>query len=154
MECVTLRLIARVAEDRPARKDATGGGDRKADPRQAHFGPVYGQMETPVIDRAELTDPVTGPIIVEEYDSTCIASPGWKVTLDMQNNIVMTREHLMIVQSSNVDPITIEAVQNALGAIADEMALLCAPPIPPSCVIPWTIRRAFAIAKDASSPTG
>ena len=89
MECVTLRLIARVAEDRPARKDATSGdGDRKADPRQAYFGPVYGQMETPVIDRAELTNPVTGPVIVEEYDSTCIVPPGWKVALDMQNNIV------------------------------------------------------------------
>ena len=42
----------------------------------------------------------------------------------------------MIVQSSNVDPITMEVVQNALGAIADEMALIiCVPPIPPSCVI-------------------
>ena len=30
----------------------------------------------------------------------------------------------MIVQSSNVDPITMEVVQNALGAIADEMALV------------------------------
>tara|TARA_Y100001954_G_scaffold218464_1_gene251684 strand:+ start:2194 stop:4266 length:2073 start_codon:yes stop_codon:yes gene_type:complete len=92
VECVTLRLIARVAEDRPARKDATSGGaDHKADPRQAYFGPVYGQMETPVIDRAELMNPVTGPVIVEEYDSTCIVPPGWKVALDTQNNIVLTR---------------------------------------------------------------
>ena len=30
----------------------------------------------------------------------------------------------MIVQSSNVDPITMEVVQNALGAIVDEMALV------------------------------
>ncbi|MGB0631575.1 MAG: hydantoinase/oxoprolinase family protein [Alphaproteobacteria bacterium] len=93
VECVTLRLIARVAEDRPDRKAATsGGGDRKADPRQVYFGPVYGQMETPVIDRPDLSSPVSGPVIVEEYDSTCIVPPGWRAGLDAQNNIVLTRE--------------------------------------------------------------
>ena len=93
VECVTLRLIARVAEDRPDRKAATsGGGDRKADPRQVYFGPVHGQMETPVIDRPDLANEISGPVIVEEYDSTCIVPPGWSAALDAQNNIVLTRE--------------------------------------------------------------
>ena len=93
VECVTLRLIARVAEDRPDRKSATaGGGAVQAEPRKVYFGPVYGQMETSVIDRPDLTAAMSGPIIVEEYDSTCIVPPGWSASLDAQNNIVLTRE--------------------------------------------------------------
>ena len=93
VECVTLRLIARVAEDRPDRKSATsGGGAGQAEPRKVYFGPVYGQMETSVIDRPDLTAAMSGPIIVEEYDSTCIVPPGWSASLDAEKNIVLTRE--------------------------------------------------------------
>lgn len=93
VECVTLRLIARVAEERPDRQAATsGGGDHQAQPRSVYFGPVHGQMETLVIDRPDLSSAVSGPVIVEEYDSTCIVPPGWTATLDAQNNIVLTRE--------------------------------------------------------------
>jgi len=93
VECVTLRLIARVSEDRPERKPATSGGERQSpQPRQVYFGPVHGQTETPVIERSALTTPVAGPVIIEEYDSTCIVPPGWKASLDDANNIVMTKK--------------------------------------------------------------
>jgi len=45
-----------------------------------------------VIDRPNLVSEISGPVIVEEYDSTCIVPPGWSAALDAQNNIVLTRE--------------------------------------------------------------
>ena len=41
--------------------------------RRAYFGKAAGFIDTPVIDRAAIgTQWNAGPIIVEEYDSTCI----------------------------------------------------------------------------------
>ena len=48
-------------------------------------------IETPVIDRPDLNAPVAGPVIVEEYDSTCIVPPDWTASLDPTGNIVLTR---------------------------------------------------------------
>lgn len=93
VECVTLRLIARVHEDRPSAKAAPSRAAKGAQPaRQVYFGPAHGVTETPVIDRPDLTSPVQGPVIVEEYDSTCIVPPGWTASLDPAGNIVLTRE--------------------------------------------------------------
>ncbi len=56
--------------------------------RDAYFGPAHGLLPTPVIERGDLTDhPRQGPLIVEEYDSTCIVPPGCQVTLDGLGNI-------------------------------------------------------------------
>ena len=43
----------------------------------------------PVISRAALLDspPRRGPLIVEEYDATCVVPPGCRVTLDSLGNI-------------------------------------------------------------------
>jgi N-methylhydantoinase A len=49
-------------------------------------------VETPVIDRPNLKSPVQGPVIVEEYDATCIVPPGWTAALDAAGNIVLTKE--------------------------------------------------------------
>ncbi|MEE2996920.1 MAG: hydantoinase/oxoprolinase family protein [Pseudomonadota bacterium] len=92
VECVTLRLIARVTEERPERKDTTSGGEKRiTQPRRAYFGPDHGHIETPVIDRHDLLGPISGPVIIEEYDSTCIVPPGWNAQLDGQNHILLKR---------------------------------------------------------------
>jgi len=93
VECVTLRLIARVSEDRPAQKAAPSRAAKELQlPRQVYFGPAHGRIETPVIDRPALTEPVAGPVIIEEYDSTCIVPPGWSASMDPSGNIVLSRE--------------------------------------------------------------
>ena len=52
-------------------------------------GPSDGSLDVPVISRAALLDspPREGPLIVEEYDATCVVPPGCRVTLDSLGNI-------------------------------------------------------------------
>lgn len=56
--------------------------------RRAYFGRKHGLLGTPVQSRAGLgTGWSQGPLIVEEYDSTCIVPPGCKARLDASGNI-------------------------------------------------------------------
>jgi N-methylhydantoinase A len=56
--------------------------------RLAYYGPRYKSVLTPVISRGELDlQPRHGPLIVEEYDATCIVPPGSTVLLDDGGNI-------------------------------------------------------------------
>jgi N-methylhydantoinase A len=56
-------------------------------PRPAYFGTASGWLETPILRRADLATPRTGPLIIEEYDSTCVVPPGAKASLDAGGNI-------------------------------------------------------------------
>jgi N-methylhydantoinase A len=58
-------------------------------PRQAYFGAQTGWLETPVLRRSDLSTPRAGPLIVEEYDATCIVPPGAKAELDAGGNILI-----------------------------------------------------------------
>jgi len=55
-------------------------------PRRAYFGEW---IHTPVVRRSELSKVSTGPLIVEEYDATCVVPPGAKAELDAGGNIVI-----------------------------------------------------------------
>jgi N-methylhydantoinase A len=56
--------------------------------RQAYFG-EQGWLDTPVIARADLRGRRSGPLIVEEYDATCLVPPGARAELDASGNIVI-----------------------------------------------------------------
>ena len=58
-------------------------------PRLAYFGKERGWIETPVIRRSDLKAARVGPLIVEEYDSTCVIPPGAHTELDAGGNIVV-----------------------------------------------------------------
>jgi N-methylhydantoinase A len=59
-------------------------------PRQAYFGSVHGWLETPILRRSDLSSmPRTGPLIIEEYDATCVVPPGARASLDAGSNIVI-----------------------------------------------------------------
>jgi len=58
-------------------------------PRPAWFGPAHGFVATPILRRSHLAPGKTGPLIVEEYDATCVVPPGWRAALDAAGNIVM-----------------------------------------------------------------
>jgi N-methylhydantoinase A len=42
-----------------------------------------------VLARADLSAPLRGPLIIEEYDCTCLVPPGVGAVLDDFGNIVM-----------------------------------------------------------------
>ena len=46
-------------------------------------------MDTPVLGRAALAKRMQGPLIVEEFDATCVVPPGASAELDAHGNIVI-----------------------------------------------------------------
>jgi len=58
-------------------------------PREAYFGRQRGWMKTPVIRRSDLSARRAGPLIVEEYDSTCVIPPDAYAELDAGGNIAI-----------------------------------------------------------------
>src|SRR6185295_6035142 len=94
VDVVALRVYAQVvpAGGLPdyARLSAAAGGAPGAAPatRRAWFGPGIGFVDTPVIARAALGAAWRdGPLIVEEFDATCVAPPGTRARLDRLGNI-------------------------------------------------------------------
>jgi N-methylhydantoinase A len=97
IDLMNLRLIAAGAPERarvPSDAQLQRAGRRVARrigpaSRLAYFEPG-GLVETPIVDRPELTaEPRSGPLIVEEYDATTIVPPGCTARLDEWGNIVL-----------------------------------------------------------------
>ncbi len=93
VELVNAQLIGMGIPDRPRipeKVTAERRGPTGALPnRNAYFGPATGWLDTPVIHRADLTEPRSGPCIVEEYDATCLIPPGANAHLDENGNIII-----------------------------------------------------------------
>ena len=59
--------------------------------RKAYFGPDFGVLDTPVLGRRDIfLKPMSGPLIIEEYDSTCLVLPGYSASVD-ENAIIDIR---------------------------------------------------------------
>jgi N-methylhydantoinase A len=58
--------------------------------RLAWFGDKHGWIDTPVLSRADLAEGKTGPLIIDEYDTTCVVPPGARAERDGAGNIVIT----------------------------------------------------------------
>lgn len=93
IDIVNLKLTARAAGNGNApydpRERLRVTGTQSPSTRDAYFGSGFGTLETPVLSRAALLDgpPREGPLIVEEYDATCVVPPGCRVTLDPLGSI-------------------------------------------------------------------
>lgn len=92
IDIVNLKLTARPAANGDIPYDPLAGLcvlGTQATSRRAYFGAEHGALDVPVISRAALLDapPREGPLIVEEYDSTCVVPPGCRVTLDSLGSI-------------------------------------------------------------------
>jgi N-methylhydantoinase A len=96
IELVNLRLRAVASAGRVrfadlvARVSLVPSAQRSS--RQAYFGPTHGSLETQVLRRADITGEVSGPLIVEEPDTTVVVPPGWAVQREVQGNLVLTRK--------------------------------------------------------------
>ena len=96
LELVNLRVIGRVLsqDERVYRPNtATHGASRPPTERRVWFGPEHGSLIVPVIGRGNLAGGhIAGPLIVEEYDATCVVPPGWSAGLDGAGNMVLTND--------------------------------------------------------------
>lgn len=94
VQFVAIRAICRGLPEIPRMPERCARGNERAaraTVRRAYFI-GRGWHETPVVSRASLTGAEhQGPLIVEEYDTTCVIPPGWSVRLDVWNNILATR---------------------------------------------------------------
>jgi N-methylhydantoinase A len=73
----------------PERVVLSRGEPAAPPPRRAYFGPDHGWIDTPVLRRSDLASGRSGPLIVEEYDATCLVPPGARCDLDPGGNIVI-----------------------------------------------------------------
>ena len=92
VEIVNLRLVgtrrpAGVVEPAAFDPASRRGPDGR---REVYFGPATGLVDTPVIGRGRLgVEPRTGPLIIEEYEGTCVVPPDCTARLDGQGNVVI-----------------------------------------------------------------
>ena len=94
MELVNLELVGRgLTEDRglPIDQGNSCAVPEKTGLRRAYFGRADGWIDTPVLkDRRQLSGADDGPLIIEEYDATCVVPPRACAALDDQGNILLT----------------------------------------------------------------
>lgn len=96
VEVVTLEVVA-TAVDRelklPNADQLTSSSAVSASqPRPAYFGTHMGWLETPILQRKDLVNARQGPLIIEEYDATCLVPPDAHAALDRYGNIVIELE--------------------------------------------------------------
>ena len=91
---VNVRVVGRVAAHSEKAVDPDllvaprGAAHRAPGERMAYFGPEHGLLATPVMVRSDLVGRMLeGPLIIEEYDSTCVIPPGCQATVDASANI-------------------------------------------------------------------
>jgi len=89
VELVSIQVVGqglREGPNVPERVHPTRAEPAPPRPRKAYFG---AWIETPVVRRSELGKVTTGPLIIEEYDATCVVPPGASAELDAGGNIVI-----------------------------------------------------------------
>jgi N-methylhydantoinase A len=69
----------------------TADGTKNAEVvRRAYFGPQFGERESRILRRSDLVgQSLTGPLIVEEFDTTVVVPPHWQAEVDGYGNIVL-----------------------------------------------------------------
>ena len=92
VELVSIQVVGqglRQGSGVPERVTPSRGDTEPGPPRRAYFGAKDGWIETPVLRRSDLAAELAGPVIIEEYDATCLIPPGATATLDAGGNIVI-----------------------------------------------------------------
>ena len=95
LQFVSLKVVGRGASDLPRVPERVARAQERlaaTGVRRAYFGPDKGWLDTRLVPRTALSsEPMEGPVIVEEYDSTTVIGPGWRGRVDGWNNIVIER---------------------------------------------------------------
>ena len=95
IELVSLRLRATAVASRLRFTDLVqqipkeGSAALSSAVRQAYFGPKHGLQESPIRRRGDIEKEESGPLIVEEPDTTVVVPPGWTIHRDGFGNLVL-----------------------------------------------------------------
>jgi N-methylhydantoinase A len=100
VDVVNLRVTGEVLQSEQSVEAPTGkfqgNPDQQCNPpaqRMAYFGRGDGLVSTPVLTRGELAGrELHGPLIIEEYDATCVVPPRCIASLDEWGNIMIKVE--------------------------------------------------------------
>ncbi len=88
VELIGVSVIARGIPERQRLPDSIPPAPTRVPVSRRAWFPERGWIETPVVDRAQLSaTPRSGPLIVQEYDATCLVPHGSSVALDAFGNI-------------------------------------------------------------------
>jgi N-methylhydantoinase A len=98
IELVSLRVRAlanagrlRFAELARVSDNSSSERGRAIPSRQVYFGRGYGLLEAPIRSRQDISGIQSGPMIVEEPDTTVVVPPGWSVSLDAYSNLALSK---------------------------------------------------------------
>lgn len=118
-----LRLTVRGPPPETASIDV-GTRTAEAGARLTAVGPDGGQQDVGVVSRSSVPEqPVAGPLLVDEYDTTVVVPPGWTMRRDESGTLVLERAGAGAGRSRlTVDAVTQEIVAHAFASVADEMA--------------------------------
>jgi N-methylhydantoinase A len=100
VEFVNIRVIGRAAvsgygsyDPVAAMGKGSDNGQKRSKEREAYFGPEFGLLRTPIAARHDLLGrSIDGPLIIEEYDATCVIPPSCNATVDRWGNIDINLE--------------------------------------------------------------
>jgi N-methylhydantoinase A len=91
VELMGLSVIARGISERPRLPNSIPPAKVATPASRRAWFPDAGWIDTPVVSRAQLTTaPRQGPLIVQEYDATCLVPHGSAAALDSFGNIRLT----------------------------------------------------------------
>jgi len=91
VELIGLSVMARGLPDRPRLPDRIPPAETPVPAERRAWFPGLGWTATPVIDRAGLAASArVGPLIVQEYDATCLVPAGVTASVDAFGNIRLT----------------------------------------------------------------
>jgi len=90
IELVGLAVVGRGLPERPRLPDRIPPAAATVPVHRRVWFPATGWVDAPVMDRAALAaEPRQGPLIVQEYDATCLVPPGARASLDEFGMIVL-----------------------------------------------------------------
>ncbi|HET6307469.1 MAG TPA: hydantoinase/oxoprolinase family protein, partial [Rhodopila sp.] len=89
VELISLSVMARGLPEHPRLPERIPPFAQVVPPSRLAWFPGEGWVETPVTDRAGLSGSVAGPLIVQEYDATCLVPRGMTARLDEFGNITL-----------------------------------------------------------------
>ncbi|MEK6420858.1 MAG: hydantoinase/oxoprolinase family protein [Burkholderia gladioli] len=93
IECANVRLLARgvatsTLDFNDIRSARAAGGTAERSRRSVYFSRQTGWVDTPIVPRAALDQPIDGPVILESSDTTIVIPPGWRVATDKIGSVI------------------------------------------------------------------
>ena len=93
VELVSIKVSARVSKPKRVNQERAESKSAKRESRMVKFGANSAEVETIVIPGRENISEryVSGPVIIEEYDSTIVVPPDWRAEVDESGNLIVSR---------------------------------------------------------------